>query len=217
MKKKINLEMILSVWGWIGLVWFLYRRYLVLPEWADEFIFKPLVFVVPVIWFVRKIEKRPLISIGLTFKNFFNNLYLGIGFGFIFALEGLFVNIIKHGDFRYNPIAAVNQYGLIWLLILSLATSISEEILSRGFIFSRIYEKRKQLFFAAFVSTLLFVMLHIPILITSLKFTGIILVLFFVTDFILGFANALLFYNTGSLVAPILIHLFWNMTVALYL
>ena len=60
------------LWGWILLVWSLYRRFLKLPEWADEFIFKPLVFVAPVLWYVRTIEKRKLESIGLTGKNFFS-------------------------------------------------------------------------------------------------------------------------------------------------
>ncbi|MCL4200246.1 CPBP family intramembrane metalloprotease, partial [Patescibacteria group bacterium] len=88
---------------------------------------------------------------------------------------------------------------------------------SRGFVFSRLIEGKRGLFYAALVSTLMFVVLHIPILAFSLKLQGMALLLFFVTDFILGFANALLFYNTGSLVAPILVHVFWNMTVALYL
>jgi membrane protease YdiL (CAAX protease family) len=57
----------------------------------------------------------------------------------------------------------------------------------------------------------------VPILVTMTKLQGITLVLFLVTDFVLAMANSLLFYNTGSLVAPILVHIFWNMTVALYL
>ncbi len=103
------------------------------------------------------------------------------------------------------------------LILLSLATAFSEELLSRGFIFNRIHEKTKNLPYASFISTLLFVLLHVPILVTTLKFQGVTLILFFATDFILGMANSLLFYNTGSLVAPILVHIFWNMTVALYL
>jgi membrane protease YdiL (CAAX protease family) len=49
------------------------------------------------------------------------------------------------------------------------------------------------------------------------KLQGVTLVIFFLTDFILAAANSMLFATTGSLVAPILVHLFWNMTVALYL
>lgn len=212
-----SLERVYQLWGWILLVWSLYRYFLRLPEYLDEFISKPLVFVLPVIWYVRSLEKRTLASLGLTGKNFFTNMYVGLGFGLVFALEGIASNFIKYGRLQINPLPIVGQYGLILLLILSLATAFSEELLNRGFLFNRILEKTKSLPYASILSTILFVLLHIPILVTSLKLQGMTLVLFFITDFILGLANSLLFYNTGSLVAPILVHLFWNMTVALYL
>lgn len=205
------------LWAWILLVWSLYRYFLKLPEWADELIFKPLVFVAPVIWYVRKIEKRRLETLGLTGKNLFTSIYIGLGFGFLFALEGLAANAIKYGKLQIVPSAVFGQYGMGLLLVLSLATAISEEFLSRGFVFSRLLEKMKSLPKASIISTVLFVLLHVPILVTSLKLEGMTLVLFFATDVILGLANSLLFYTTRSLVAPILVHLFWNMTVSLYL
>ncbi|MDO8451979.1 MAG: type II CAAX endopeptidase family protein [bacterium] len=218
-KKKpvVSLESIYQVWGWILLVWSLYRYFFSLPEWLDEFVFKPLVFVLPVLWFVQKWEKRPVKTLGLTTKNLFPSIYIGLGFGFVFALEGIAANALKYGKIQINPIAAIQQYGLLMLLVISLATAFSEELLNRGFLFNRILEKTKNMPYAAFVSTILFVLLHVPVLVTSLKLQGATLVLFFVTDFVLGFANSLLFFNTGSLIAPILVHVFWNMTVALYL
>lgn len=217
MAKKASIEPVYQLWGWIALAWALYRYFLKLPEWADELIFKPLVFAAPVFWYVRRIEKRKLESVGLTTKNLFTAVYIGLGFGFIFALEGLAANAIKYGKLQINPIEAFQQYGMGALLVLSFATAFSEELLSRGFVFNRIMEIKKSLPYASLVSTMLFVLLHVPILVTMHKLTGVTLVLFFVTDFILGFANSLLLYNTGSLVAPILVHIFWNMTVALYL
>lgn len=205
------------VWGWVVLVWALYRYFVHLPEWADEFVFKPMVFVFPLLWYLTKKEKRPLSSIGLSANNLFSSIYIGLGFGFVFAIEGLASNAIKYGKLQILPIAAFEQYGLGMLLLLSAATAISEEILSRGFVFSRLIEGKKGLMYASFVSTIMFVILHIPILAFSSKLQGTALLLFFVTDFVLGFANSLLLYNTGSLVAPILVHIFWNMTVALYL
>ncbi len=216
MKTK-SLEPVFQVWGWILLVWSLYRYFLKLPEVVDEFVAKPLVFVFPVLWYVLKKEKRDLTTLGLTTKNVFTSLYVGLGFGFVFALEGLAANAIKYGRLEMNPIAAFTQYGLVTLLILSFATAFSEELLNRGFLFSRILEKSKSLPYASLLSTVLFVLLHVPILVTTLKLQGMTLVLFFVTDFILGLANSLLYYNTRSLLAPILVHVFWNMTVALYL
>lgn len=212
-----TLEPVYQLWGWILLTWSLYRYFFKLPETIDEFIVKPLVFVVPVLWYVLKKEKRDLTTLGLTTKNLFTSLYVGLGFGFVFALEGLAANAIKYGKIQINPIAAFDQYGLGMLIILSFATAYSEELLNRGFLFSRILEKSKSLPYASILSTVLFVLLHVPILVTTLKLQGMTLVLFFITDFILGMANSLLYYNTKSLLAPILVHVFWNMTVALYL
>jgi membrane protease YdiL (CAAX protease family) len=175
------------------------------------------VFVLPVLWFVLKKERRGLSSLGLTGKNLFTSIYIGLGFGFVFALEGLAANAIKYGKLQINPIAAFEQYGMVMLILLSLSTAFSEELLSRGFVFSRLLAKTKNLPYASLVSTVLFVLLHIPILVTMHKLQGVTLILFFVTDVILGLANSLLFYRTSSLVAPILVHIFWNMTVALYL
>lgn len=215
--RPIATEPILQLWAWIALAWALYRYFFRLPEWADEFIFKPLVFAAPVLWFVLKKERRPLSSLGLTGKNLFTSIYIGLGFGFVFALEGIAANAIKYGKLQINPIAAFEQYGMVMLLTLSLATAFSEEVLSRGFVFGRLFEKTKNLPYASLISTALFVLLHVPILVASHKLVGMALVLFFVTDFILGLANSLLFSSTGSLVAPLLVHIFWNMTVALYL
>lgn len=198
-------------------MWAFYRYFFRLPEWVDEFIIKPFVFVVPVLWYVVAREKRKFESLGLTNKNLFSSIYIGLGFGFVFALEGLAANTIKYGRLQIMPIDAFAQYGMGTLIVLSVATAFSEELLSRGFVFTRLLEGKRGLVMSAFLSTLMFVVLHIPILAFSLKLQGTALLLFFVTDFVLGFANALLLYNTGSLIAPILVHVFWNMTVALYL
>lgn len=207
---------VFRLWAWILLAWCLYRYFFKLPEWADEFIFKPLVFVAPVLWYVRKKEKLSLATVGLTWRNFFTSIYIGLGFGVVFALEGLATHAIKYGKLDVTPIAAFQQYGF-FLIVLSLATAFSEELLSRGFVFNRLFEKTKNLPYAAIVSSVMFMLLHVPILVTMTKLQGVTLIIFFLTDFVLAMANGLLYYNTGSLVAPILVHIFWNMTVALYL
>jgi hypothetical protein len=207
---------IYRVWAWILLSWSVYRYFFQFPEWADEFIFKPLIFVLPVVWYVVRKEKRRLDTIGITGKNFFNSLYIGIGFGMVFAVEGILVHVLKYKNLYVNPIAAFGNYGF-GLLILSLATAFSEELLCRGFLFNRILEKTKKLIPSVVLGAVLFVLLHVPMILTVNKLQGVTLVIFFLTDFILAAANGMLYATTGSLVAPILVHLFWNMTVALYL
>ncbi len=216
--KKVvtSVSSVFRLWAWILLAWSLYRYFFKLPEWADEFIFKPLVFVAPVIWYVRNKEKQSLATLGITRRNFFSSVYIGLGFGIVFALEGMVTHAVKYGTWDVNPIAAFQQYGF-FLIILSLATACTEELLARGFVFNRLYEKTKNLMYSSLVSSVMFVLLHIPILVTMTKLQGPTLILFLVTDLVLAIANSLLYYNTGSLVAPILVHIFWNMTVALYL
>lgn len=208
---------VFRLWAWILLAWSLYRYFFKLPETIDEFIAKPLIFVVPVLWYVIKVEKKSLASLGLTTKNLFPSIYMGVGIGFLFAIQGLIANFIKNGAFDINPIASFQQYGFL-LILISLATAFSEEILGRGFLFSRFMEKTNgNLPYAAIYSSIMFALLHVPILLTSLKYQGITLVIFFATTITISLANAILFKYSKSLVAPILVHLFWNMTVALYL
>lgn len=212
----VHLESVFRTWGWILLAWSLYRYFFKLPEAVDEFIAKPLVFVAPVLWYIYKKEQRTLESVGVTTKNLFPSLYIGLAFGMAFAIEGLAVHFLKYGELKVNPIAAFQQYGFL-LLVLSLATAFCEELLSRGFIFNRLYEKTRNLPYATAISSLMFLALHVPILVTANHLTGPTLILFIITDIVLAVANSLLFYNMRSLVAPILVHIFWNMTVSLYL
>jgi hypothetical protein len=172
--------------------------------------------VAPVLWYVLRKERRTLESVGLTTKNFFNSVYIGLVFGMAFAVEGLIAHYIKYGTITVNPITAFGNYGF-FLIVISLFTAFSEEVLCRGFLFNRIHEKTKKLLYAAFIASVLFVLLHVPMLVTTTELQGMTLILFFITDFMLAFANSMLFASTGSVVAPILVHVFWNMTVALFL
>ncbi len=210
-------EWIFQFWAWQLLIWALYRYFFHLPEWVDEFIFKPLVFVVPVIWYVLHREHERIATVGLTAKNGIKNLEIGLGIGVVFLLEGVLINIAKHGTIQVMQLASVASYSFVFLSLLSLATAFSEELLSRGFFFSRLFRETKRMVYSIVMSTLMFVAFHIPILATSLKFQGTTLVLFLVTTTVIGVINSILFVQTHSLIPPLLVHFFWNMTVALFL
>jgi len=214
---RSSTEWVFQFWAWQLLAWSLYRYFFRFPEPIDEFLVKPLIFIVPVLWFVLKIEKRELKTIGITYDNLMKSILIGCGFGLLFAGEAILANIFKYGSLTLTPAPSILTLGIPMMFLLSLATSCSEELLSRGFFFSRLYEASKNLIHASLISTLLFVAFHIPILLTSLRFQGSTLILFFLTTFVLGITNSLLYHKTKSLVAPILIHLFWNMTVAVFL
>ena len=191
-----------AVWFIIFIVWAFYRAYFHLPDWIDEFLIKPVVFVFPVI-FVLVGEKNPLKEMGLwrSLPDFFLDIYLGVLIGLLFALEGMLANFIKYGQFSFAPILALKVSGGIVPL----------------FIINIFYKISNNQFWAATSSSVLFLLLHIPILFTSLHLSGISFLVYPISILLLGITNSYVFTLRKSLTLPILIHAFWNMTVALYL
>ncbi|MBI3379948.1 CPBP family intramembrane metalloprotease [Candidatus Gottesmanbacteria bacterium] len=208
------------VWFIIFLAWAFYRANFFFPEGVDEFLIKPLIFVLPVLYVVLIREKKKLGDLGLLpkQKDLFVDLYIGVVIGVLFALEGLLVNYLKYSRFSFSPIMASRiSGGLGWFFLLNMATSLWEEILGRGYLYQRLYKLSNNQFGAAFTSSFLFLLLHVPILFTRLHLTDTSLIVYPLSILILGITNSYIFTLRKSLTLPILIHTFWNMTVALYL
>ncbi|PIP62592.1 hypothetical protein COW98_03175, partial [Candidatus Roizmanbacteria bacterium CG22_combo_CG10-13_8_21_14_all_35_9] len=105
--------------------------------------------------------------------------------------------------------------GFIFIIITALATGITEEILSRGFILRKLYEESKNVLSSIFFASLLFFFLHVPILFTNIKITGNMLLMFMATDMLLSMVNGLIFLQKRSLTIPIFIHAFYNIIIGL--
>jgi len=208
------------LWFIIFLAWALYRANFFNPDWIDEFIVKPLIFVLPVLVVNFFVERQGLVGLGLSapFKNLLIDGYIGVVLGVLFAVEGMFANLIKYGTFSFTPLLQFHLAGGVGLfLLINIATAVSEEILARGYLYNRLFTLSKQQFWAALVSNLLFLILHIPIIFSRLHLSGFSIIMYPATIVILGFTNCYLFTLRKSIVLPILLHTFWNMTVALYL
>lgn len=221
MKPKTSpTQKVLNTWAIILIVWSIYRAKFQtnLPLWLDEFIAKPLVFLVPVWYFITRVEKKEFFS-GIDFRPRIklNDVLIGSAIGFIFFLSGVLSNYVKYKTLV--PASAVPLTpGLILLYILvSLATSVSEEVLSRGFVLKRLYEDSKNIFTSSFLASILFFFLHVPILFTSQKIVGFLLLRVMVTDMILSLAISILYLQRRSLIIPILIHAFYNLSIYLFL
>jgi len=211
---------VFGVWFIIFLVWAFYRAYFRLPEWLDEFVLKPIVFVLPVVYIVVLREKKKLSSLGFSSKprDIMFDFFIGVFVGILFAMEGLFANYLKYGRFSFTPVSALNITGGLYpFLILNLFTSIWEEILGRGYLYQRLLSISKNQFWAASLSSFLFLLLHIPIMFTRLNLMGISFAVYPFSILLLGITNCYIFSARKSLTLPILLHTFWNMTVALYL
>lgn len=208
------MKKVIFTWLVIFIIWSIYRFSFFFPEWVDELLVKPIVFLGPVFFYLREEKKKPA-SIGLAKGKIFADLYIGFFLAFLFALEGLLANFVKYGRLSFAPLLPLKGAGILFYLFLSLATAFTEEVLGRGFLFSRILANTRDTLQAAVYSSLLFVALHLPIALRNLS--SWTLIVYLGSVFILSMANSLIFRVRKTLTLPILIHAFWNMTVALYL
>lgn len=201
-----HVEKSLNVWAIVLIIWSIYRAKFgtTLPLWFDEFIAKPIVFIVPVYWFIKKVEKESFFkSLGFTKKNILKELLIGFLIGLI-----LF-SILFYGFSSKNGLTNLT----INIILLSLATSLSEEILTRGFILKRLYEASKNIYSASFFTSILYFFLHIPILFTSESISGFLLLRLMTIDIFLSFAISIIFLLRKNIIVPIFIHAFYALSL----
>lgn len=218
MKEKISsTQKALNLWSVILIIWAFYRAKFKMAEVFDEFVAKPLVFILPVYYYIKKIEKRNFFqALLINPKLFFSDFILGLLVGGVFFITAFLANFIKFKKF-FIINQNFNFNNIVLIIVTALATAISEEILSRGFVLKRLYEESKNIFTASFFASILFFFLHIPILFTNIRLTGNLLLLFIVTDLILSLVNSFIFLTRKSLALPIFIHAFYNITITLFI
>ncbi|MFC1666854.1 lysostaphin resistance A-like protein [Candidatus Omnitrophota bacterium] len=165
--------------------------------------------VVVILYFVMVKHKERLPAIGLQFSSFFKNILSGITV-YVFIVPVLFVVLLLSirflNIFEYIPppqpvfemfMEEKENKTLIFLTIfVSVLGPIIEEMFFRGFMYSAI-KKYLGILGAAFLSACIFSVLHTNIV-------G------FLPIMILGIVLAYLYETTGSLVAPIAVHILHN-------
>lgn len=219
-KTRSPVQKVLNVWAVILIIWSVYRAYFKtdLPIWFDEFIAKPLVFIVPVYYYITTSEKKNFFEgIDLRKKNLISNILLGIGIGVVFFISGGLGEALKSKNLLGVFHSVKFNSTLLFFLVTALVTSFSEEVLSRGFVLRRLYDDSKNVLTAAFLSSILFFFLHVPILFTSDKIIGYVLLRVMFTDLILSLAVSFIYLERRSLILPILIHAFYNLSLYVFM
>lgn len=219
MKTEVTpLQKALNIWAITLILWSLYRGFFKteLPLWFDEIIAKPLIFLGPLYYYItRKEGKNFLRSIDLRNKYMKSGILWGLVFGGIFFIVGLISSFLKDS---LNFVFTVEKLlSLFYLVLIALVTSFSEEALSRGFALKRLYETSKNLFSAVFFSSLLYFFIRVPILFTDPKIQGPVLVQVMLTDIIFSFAVSFLYIQKRSLFVPLIIHIFYILSVQFFL
>ncbi|OGK13248.1 hypothetical protein A3A93_00520 [Candidatus Roizmanbacteria bacterium RIFCSPLOWO2_01_FULL_38_12] len=210
-KKDVSpTQRMLNAWAIVVIIWSVYRAFVKtdLPLWFDELIAKPLVFILPVAYYISRYETRGFFK-GLDLKRSLPDFILGLSLGI--AVLGM--SLFTFGTSKAINLPSMSVIG--GLFFIALATSMSEEILSRGFVLKRLYEESKNIIGAIFFASFLFFVLHIPILFTNKDIFGITLIQVMATDLLMSFGISLIYLQRKNLIIPILIHTFY--TFALYL
>lgn len=206
----------LNVWAIILIVWAIYRAKFRLPEWFDEFVAKPMVFVLPVYFYIKKFEKKSFLpSIDFKIKLKLADFFLIFVIGLIFFSSAMAANFLKFG--KLINLSNFNLSNISLIIFIALATGLSEEILSRGFVLKRLYDESKNIYTSSFFASILFFFLHVPILFTNTRLSGNVLLMFLATDLILSLVNSFVFLERKNLIPPIIIHALYNLSIILFL
>ena len=214
-REKLSPKHVLALFSFVFIFWTFYRYLPEPPVWVSELILKPVVWLLPTFWLIKKIEKQPLSSVGITRKNLLPAFYWGIGLGIVFILEGLLTNVLAFKGFRLTT-SGFSLLSFLAAIVLSFATAISEEIVFRGYIFNRLWQIWKKAWRANLLSSLFFVLIYLPVAIFVLGYTPWLMLVYLVFVFIFSLASGFVFSRTNNVLASILLHVFWSWPVILF-
>jgi uncharacterized protein len=211
---KINLiKNVTTYSAYLIVVWGFYRFLFQFPEEIEELFIKPVVWLVPLFLLLNK-ERFGLSSLGFTFKNLFPSIYFSIGLGTIFVMSGLLTNLLKYGSLNFT--ANIGSAPLLTSLGLSFATAFTEETAFRGYVFTRLWTSLKSEWVANFVSTGLWVMIHVPIAFFVWKLDLSAGIIYLILTAIFGFGSAFIYGRTKNISSSILLHVLWQWPIILF-
>jgi len=214
--KKINnelkIEKLLTSWGIIVILWSLFRNSFPSSIYFSEFLAKPLIFLIPIFWFIKKNEKKGSFwhNIGFPKKGLLKELLLTLllmalilGFGLLSLLTSKTVKLVFMNEVGFST------WGR--LLGLAFVSAFSEEIVGRGFLFNYLFKYSKSFVLSLFISSTLFFILYLPGVLT-LKMGGSDLMMNLILNFSLSFITAISFYLRKNILPAIGVHamiVFW--------
>ncbi|MGB6881801.1 MAG: CPBP family intramembrane glutamic endopeptidase [Microgenomates group bacterium] len=199
--------------AYLLVVWGFYRFIFRLPEEIEELIIKPIVWLLPVFYLVRK-EKGSLSSIGLTTKKLFPAIYFVLALGAVFAIEAIIINFVKHGGFDFSE--NIGEKALLSSLGLSFATAFSEEISFRGYLFNRVWKALGKEWTANIATSVVWALIHVPVafFVWKLSISSALIYLFLTTLF--GMGSAFVFARTRNVFASVFLHVLWQWPIILF-
>jgi membrane protease YdiL (CAAX protease family) len=199
--------------AYLIVIWAFYRFLFQLPDNVEELVIKPILWLLPILYILRK-EKANISSLGITLKNLFPAIYLSLGLGSVFVIEGLLTNYLKYGNFNFA--ANIGATPLLPSLGLSFATAFSEETAFRGYIYSRLASVMKSELGANIIQTILWTGIHIPIAFFIWDYTLAQGIVYLFITAIFGLGSAFIFSRTKNVFGSVFLHVLWEWPIILF-
>ncbi len=204
---------VVSVYTFVFLAWGIYRLLFRMPVWFEETVLKMLVFGIPVVWMVTKVEKKSLEELGMVTKGLVPALYFGLLFGLWLAFFGNILAFLRTGGLAINPEMSVELFGE--LMLLGLATAFWEQLLFTGYLLPRLVKDMKSELLGVAIVSLMFAALHVPVQVAQGVELGQIIVRFILL-YSLEFGIGVMYLRLKNLAAPIFAHLAWGSVIYLF-
>ncbi len=195
------------------IAWGLYRFLIQLPDEVEELVVKPIIWLIPVFVITKK-EGLGLDSLGITVKNLFPSVYFSLALGSFFVMEAVIINFIKHNGLSFA--ANIGDKTLPMALGISFATAVSEEIAFRGYMFNRLWLALKNEWLANVITTLVWVLIHVPIYIFVLQLGASATIVNLLITALFGLGSAFVFARTKNVFSSIFLHVLWEWPIILF-
>jgi len=190
-------------YGVIVILWTFYRLFFHLPEWADELIAKPILWLTPL-----------GVTGNLSFKLLYNQLKKTGSYNIIIGLIGgisyftLFRIVTRQLSILVIPGLTVS--ALFLNIVIVSATGLIEEMVFRLVLFEQLSRTMDALS-AVLLTTLLFVGIHLPIMLFSYHYTFVQIIWYSMILAVSSLVYTGVYLHKRSVGSAALTHAIWNL------
>lgn len=199
--------MFILIYLLVFIFWTFYRFNFSNSEIIDEAIFKPIIWIGPLVLLMvlGRFKFKSLNFNRLKMMGLILPALVGLGLAGLQLLPKLFISVID------RPLP--DSVGILEIMIIAAGTAITEEILFRGYILGKLLEKLRKLN-ANLVTALLFTLIHLPLLLVSYSGDPVSILVGLYVIFVSGLTFGFLYLHTKNLNSPILAHFINNLLLS---
>jgi membrane protease YdiL (CAAX protease family) len=205
-KNPGRLAQMLKVYVIVFLIWTVYRIFFHLPEFVDECIAKPILWLTPLFVLKKNITGKGIKSLKI---NISKNIILGLNIGILFFGLFTFFSSIRIGLPNFNP-SHLTLGGMLLQAVIAVSTGIVEELVFRSYFLEEALIIFHDRIGANLFVTILFALIHLPIIVFVYKYSLALTVSYLSLLTISGFVYGLVYLHKKSVLSSTVTHALWN-------